>query len=94
MSSYISQTVELLCVTPSETAARCVVVVDTSRGMEQQGEDGGVVIDVEVETEDMDPHDSQMITQEISEDEADDVGQGRTWSGSSLSLLLFFSRGV
>ena len=55
-----------------------MVAVDTSRGLEQQGEDGGVVIDVEVETEDMDPHDSQMITQEISEDEADDVGQGMT----------------
>ena len=49
-------------------------VVDRELG--QQGEDGGVVIDVEVETDDMDPHDSQMITQEISEDEADDVGHG------------------
>ena len=67
-----------------------MVVVDTSRGLEQQGEDGGVVIDVEVETEDMDPHDSQMITQEISEDEADDVGQGMTsMAGSSLSPLLY-----
>ena len=51
-----------------------VFVVDRELG--QQGEDGGVVIDVEVETDDMDPHDSQMITQEISEDEADDVGHG------------------
>ena len=50
--------------------------VDASRGLEQQGEEGGVVIDVEVETEDMDPHDSQMITQEISEDEEDNVSQG------------------
>ena len=50
--------------------------MDASRGLEQQGEEGGVVIDVEVETEDMDPHDSQMITQEISEDEEDNVSQG------------------
>ena len=58
------------------TACDLSLVLTVDREMSQQGEDGGVVIDVEVETDDMDPHDSQMITQEISEDEADDVGHG------------------
>ncbi|XP_023930490.1 E3 ubiquitin-protein ligase HUWE1 [Lingula anatina] len=58
----------------NEVLAEMIIEPDEPSQLLTQTDDGDeVLVDVEVDTDDVDPHDSQMITQEISDDEVDNT---------------------